>query len=217
MAKVTPTGVNSASYTPTNTVARDCPATGVTWVAVASPLPVTPNQELCNCMVQNLTCVAKAGISADAITSLFAGICNPLTNGPNICAGIAANGSTGVYGAYGMCNATQQLSWAMNSFFFEQQASNSANTDACDFSGNATTQSAQLPSTCTQLASQAGAAGTGVVTSAPTGTAGSSGGSSTTTSSAAGLTVVPAFDSGLLKLAIWVSLAALVGGGIVMM
>ncbi|MCJ1471530.1 1,3-beta-glucanosyltransferase gas1 [Lambiella insularis] len=218
MAKVTPTGVNSASYSPTNTAARDCPATGVSWAAVASPLPASPNEELCSCMVQNLTCVAKPGISDDAITSLFAGICNPLTNGADICAGITHNGSTGAYGAYGMCNATQQLSWAMNSFFFEQQATNSANTDACDFSGNATTQSPQLPSTCTALASQAGAAGTGVVTSAPTGAgSSSSGAASTSTSSAAGLTIIPAFDSGLLKLAIWVSVAALIGGGIVMM
>ncbi|MCJ1319709.1 1,3-beta-glucanosyltransferase gas1 [Xylographa vitiligo] len=222
IAKVTPTGANMASYTPTNTVARACPATNAAWDAVASPLPVTPNEQLCSCMVQNLTCVAKSGVSDSAIGSLFAGICNPLLNGPNICAGIAANSTTGDYGAYGMCSAVEQLSWAMNSYFFEQQAQNSANTDACDFGGNATTQTPSLPTTCTALASQAGQAGTGVVTSAPTGTgssggSGSGGGASTTTSSAAGAAIVPSFDFGLLKLGVYVSVAAMVGGGIVLM
>ena len=119
-----------------------------------------------------------------------------------------------------MCSAVDQLSWAMNSYFFEQQAQNSANTDACDFGGNATTQTPSLPTSCSALASQAGQAGTGVVTSAPTGTGssgGSGGGASTTTSSAAGAANVPRFDFGLLKLGVYVSVAALVGGGIVLM
>ena len=121
-----------------------------------------------------------------------------------------------------MCAAVDQLSWAMNSYFFEQQAQNSANTDACDFGGNATTQTPSLPTSCSALASQAGQAGTGVVTSAPTGTgssggSGSGGGASTTTSSAAGSALVPSFDFGLLKLGVYISVAVMVGGGIVLM
>ena len=161
--------------------------------------------------------MAKPGISDDAISALFASACDP-ANGDGICDGITHNGTTGSFGAYGMCNATQQLSWAMNAYFMEQAAMNSANTDACDFGGNATTQSPSLPSSCSALASQAGPAGTGTVTSAPTNNGGSgSGGAAATTSGVAGIVTVPVFDFGLLKLGVYVTVAALAGAGIVLM
>lgn len=47
IAKATPTGVNRDDYEPTNTKARDCPAVNSAWAATASPLPPTPNTELC--------------------------------------------------------------------------------------------------------------------------------------------------------------------------
>ena len=168
-------------------------------------------------MVQNLTCVAKAGLTDDAITTLFAVACAPV-NGVSQCGGISANGTTGVYGAYGMCNATDQLSWAFNAYYMEQLSANSANTDACDFGGNATTQTATLSNTCATLVNQAGPAGTGTVTSAPTGTGdvGSGGGAASTTSGIAGAVTVPSFDFGLLKLGTYVAVAMLAGAGIVL-
>lgn len=143
-------------------------------------------------------------------------------NGVSVCGGIAANGTTGTYGAYSMCNSTDQLSWAFNTYYMEQVSSNSANTNPCDFAGNATTQTPTLPNACATLVNQAGPAGTGKVTSAPSGTGvigggSGGGGAASTTSGVAGMVTVPSFDFGLLKLGSYVACAALAGAGIILL
>lgn len=45
MSTISPSGVNSASYTATNTIAS-CPAIGTAWAAKASPLPPSPNRSV---------------------------------------------------------------------------------------------------------------------------------------------------------------------------
>ena len=208
-----------ASYTPSNTVARDCPATGTSWEA-ATPLPPTPNEQLCSCMVASLSCVAKSSVNNTAIPKLFSAACDP-KNGQNICSGIANNGTTGSFGAYSGCNATDQLSWAFNAYFQEQKSSNSANTDACDFGGAATTKSATAPTgQCSALINQAGgAAGTGTVTSQPSGTGAVTGSasSSSTSKAAANSVNVPSFNFGLLSLGAYMSAAALAGAGMILL
>lgn len=213
IAMVSPSGVNSASFTPTNTVARNCPATGVAWEA-ATALPPTPNQQLCSCMLPALSCVAKPNANDTAVQSLFAEVCG-LVQG--VCQGITANGTTGVYGAYSMCNATEQLSWAFNAYYQSQKGTQ--NYDACNFNGAATTQAAASPTgSCASLVSQAGSAGTGVITSVPSGTGSSSGGSSTATKKgAAGMVTVPSFSFGMLSLGVYVMAAAMVGAGMVLL
>jgi len=223
IAKVTaPTGVNMASYTPTNTAARTCPTTADDWQAAASPLPPTPNEDVCGCMVKNLTCVAKSGISDTVIATLFNVTCDP-KNGANICDGISADGATGKYGAYSMCNPSEQLSWAMNAYYLEQLANNVANTDACDFAGNATTQTPSSPTgNCVSLLNQAGGqAGSGQVTALPSpgtngGSSSSSSGSPSSSSSGAatGLTI-PGFDFMLLQIGAYVTVAAMAGAGMI--
>jgi len=223
IAKVSPSAVNSASYKPTNTAAQACPVESTTgssaWEASAT-LPPTPNNQLCGCMVQNLTCVAKPGLTDATIATLFNTACTPINGASSICAGISANGTTGSYGAYSMCNSTDQLSWAFNAYYMEQMASNSANTDACDFGGNATTQTPTLSNACATLVNQAGAGGTGTVTSAPSGTGvvgGGGGGAAATTSGVAGIVTVPTFDFWLLTLGSYVTVAALAGAGIILL
>ncbi|KAJ9628885.1 hypothetical protein H2203_002790 [Taxawa tesnikishii (nom. ined.)] len=206
IATVNPTGVNSASYSPTNS-AQSCPTEGSDWDAKATPLPPTPNQQLCSCMYDTLTCVVKPGVDEDDYATLFGTVCGL---GDSVCAGIAANASTGTYGAYGMCNATEQLAYAFNAYYVGQKN----NPSACSFGGSATTKSASTPTGCSNLLSQAGTAGTGTVTSQPTGTgagaaAGSgsgsgSGSSSATSSAAAGALSVPGFDFGLLNMGVYV-------------
>lgn len=160
-------------------------------------------------MVKSLSCVAKTDVNATGIADLFYTVCG-LQQG--VCDGITANGTTGTYGSYGMCNATEKLSWAFNSYFQKQNS----NPSACDFSGAATTQAAASASgNCQALMSQAGSAGTGTVTSAPTG--GNGGSSTTTKKAAAGAVTVPRFDFGMLQLGAYVIGAVLTGAGMILL
>jgi 1,3-beta-glucanosyltransferase GAS1 len=204
IAKVSATGVNSNDYNPTNTAQRSCPAATSGWEA-STALPPTPNEQLCSCMVKNLTCNAKADIDPKAFGALFNASC-PASGA---CNGIFSNGATGQYGAYSMCNSAEQLAWAFNNYYFN----NPGSSDACDFSGNATKQNPQLANGCSSLLSQAGAAGTGQVTSQPSGT-GAIGGSSSSSSAAVALTVPP-IDMRVVGVGIYVTVAAIAGAGII--
>ena len=165
-------------------------------------------------MVSNLTCVAKSGLSSDQIQSQFNYICDPRQG--NNCGGILANGSTGIYGAWSMCSASQRLSWAFNQYYLNQTATNTQNASPCDFSGEAQKVSPKPADSCKAVISQAGAAGTGSITNAPTATGGGSG-STSSSSGAAGVIGVPALDFGILKLAAYVTSAMMVGAGMMLL
>jgi hypothetical protein len=174
IAQINPTGPNSAEYNPTNTAAAACPAVNSDWQA-ASNLPPTPNQQLCECMYSALACVPSDNIADDEIGSLFGIVCGLSTD---VCNGIKADARAGDYGAYGMCNPTQQLGFALNAYY-QQQLGAGNGASACDFSGSAQTQAATEPTgTCANLISQAGSDGQGTVTSGPSGTGSGSGSSS---------------------------------------
>lgn len=194
IAAVTPSGVQSADYTPTNTVPADCPSVGATWAATNS-LPPTPNRELCQCMYSALTCVPQ-DVSEEEAGDLFGTVCG-LGESAGVCAGITNNATTGEYGAYGMCNSNEQLGWALNAYYLAQPSANRAS--ACDFSGSATTQSSSSPTgSCSSLIAEAGPQGTGAVTSRPTGTGnvgGSSGGSSSNASGSGSGNAAPRLGS----------------------
>lgn len=216
LAKATPSSTASSAYKVTNTQPQACPATGTSWAA-SSNLPPIANSEVCSCMVSSLSCVANTGLSGNETAQLFSTVCG-LDN--SACSGIIANGTTGVYGAYSMCDAYSQLSFAFNQYYSAQGKASTA----CDFSGNAKTQTGSSNSSCKALLSQAGSAGTGTVTTAPTGTGSSSGSSSsssssstTTKKSAAGAVIVPRFDMGLLQLSAYIVVAGLAGAGMIVL
>ena len=221
IATVSPTGTNSASYSPTLS-AQACPTVGDDWRAEASPLPPSPNQELCSCMYNSLTCVAASSVDTDSIGDLFSTVCG-LSD--TACAGIAHNATTGTFGAYSMCNSTEQLAYVLNAYYNEQSSSNKAS--ACDFKGSATTKSSHSATgQCSSLMAEAGTAGTGTVTSSPTATgagAGSSGSSGTkasgsaSSSGAASGVAIPAFNFGLVGLGAYVSVAALSGAAMLLL
>jgi 1,3-beta-glucanosyltransferase GAS1 len=118
-----------------------------------------------------------------------------------------------------MCNSYQQLSFAMNAYVLDNKQA------SCDFSGNATTQTASTASACSSVLSAAGTAGTGSVTAVPTGAGGSGAGTGTgsssaqssSKSSAAGAMNVPQFDMGLLQLSVYVVAAVMAGAGMVLL
>ena len=159
-------------------------------------------------MVANLTCKAKSSVSNDDFADLFRTAC-----GKGNCDGINKNGTTGKYGAYSMCATSDQLSFAFNAYY--QQLSGDSNS--CNFNGNAQKQTASVSSQCKALLSEAGPAGTGVVTSAPSGTGAAGGAATSSSSGVAALVTVPEFDFGLLKLGTYVTAAVMAGAGMILL
>lgn len=140
ITKVNPKGVTMSSYTPSNTSPRDCPAENEFWEA-SKTLPPTPDESLCQCMVKSLDCIAKNTVPEDAFGDLFNFVCGQ----PDAdCSGITSNGTTGIYGAFSMCSATERLSWAFNTYY----NANNKDAQSCDFNGNATTQTATSNTDC---------------------------------------------------------------------
>ncbi|KAL8641337.1 MAG: hypothetical protein Q9228_001833 [Teloschistes exilis] len=214
IAKATPSGVAMSAYSPSNK-AQACPTQDAMWAA-NSTLPPSPNEAVCSCMVQSLNCTAKSNIDDDAIETNFNYLCDP-HNG-DFCSGILANGSTGVYGAYSMCNAQERISWAFNAFFMDQTKNNAQNTDPCNFKGAAQKQTPKVSGTCRTVVSQAGDSGTGAITAAPSSTSTSSGGgaASSSTGAASALTI-PGFSYGVLPMAVYLTFAALAGAAMVLL
>jgi hypothetical protein len=195
IAIASPTGIQMASYSASKTAAT-CPTENSDWEAMSSPLPPTPNKELCSCMYNSITCVPNSDLDDDAISNLFSTICG-LDNGSQ-CDGITANATTGDYGAYSMCNTTEKLGWALNAYYEAQDSTNKAS--ACDFDKSASTRATSSASrVCSSLMSEAGTAGTGIVTSRPTAAAGSiasTGRSSASGSKGATASLRPSYTGG---------------------
>ncbi|GLA00179.1 1,3-beta-glucanosyltransferase gas1 [Aspergillus niger] len=164
IASVNPTGVKKADYSPSNTALESCPTIDGNWFARASPLPPSPNPDLCTCMDASLECVVKDDVSNKTFADLFNTVC-----GYGVCDGISTNATSGEYGSYSVCSAKEKLSFAFNRYYQEQKAKGNA-ASACDFAGAASTKIPKSPSsTCSSLLDAAGAEGTRAVTASPTG------------------------------------------------
>lgn len=164
---------------------------------------------LCDCMFSSLECTISQNVPADDYGALFGIVCG-LQDG--ICDGIEANGTTGTYGNFGMCESNQQLGYVLNQYY---QAQNQ-NPSACDFSGSAVTQAAAKPTgSC-----EAALSSVGFSTSGGGGGGVASGGSSSTHTkkgSAGSIHSVAGVDVGYLTLGVMAWAAVISGVGMVVL
>lgn len=167
-------------------------------------------------MEESLTCKLKDNVPGKKLDKLFGTVC-----GYKVCDGVEGNATTGEFGAYSVCTPEQQLSYAMN-LYYQQQSKKGNGQKACDFDGAATTQSSSSPSgTCSSLIDQAGTAGTGSVTSSPTGTAdamAASGSADASGSEGAAFVVSPgSVKIGFLHVGAYVATAMVAGAGMILL
>jgi hypothetical protein len=219
LAKVNPKNTAMAQYQVTNTAAASCPATTGVW-ASSEKLPPVANAELCECMTKSVSCTVADGLEDEEIGELFGQVCGMLDG--KACNGIARDPKAGTYGAYSMCTGRQQLAFALDQYYQLQKKA----SDACAFGGKAKIQQGSTAGSCSNLVKAAGTAGTGTVTALPgnaqgTGTAGtgsgtSPSGSGTGTGNAAAMTI-PAFNTGLLAVVVYVLFAGMTGVGMILL
>jgi hypothetical protein len=197
IAKINPSGVKMADYNPSNTAAAACPSvTAGKWEAQSDPLPPSANSPLCSCMVETLSCAVADKVDEKDYGDMFNFICGEKKG--QYCQGINKNATAGPYGAYGMCAAKDQLSFALNAY-------GKAVSGGCNFKGKATTKAAvATPSAsgCAQMLKAAGAQGTGVVGGGAK-ASGASGSSAPSEGAAVGLTA-PQFSAGAFGMGVYV-------------
>ncbi|CAN8104659.1 unnamed protein product [Discula destructiva] len=154
--------ISMSSYTPTNSP-RACPSVAAgAWLA-SDVLPPTPNTTLCENMVASSSCVPAANLDANATAALFGTVCG-LSD--SACDGISGNATTGKYGEFVMCNATEQLANALNAYYVSQKKASTA----CDFDGQAqvvTPTETLLPSANGGSGSSGGSSSSGSKSAAP--------------------------------------------------
>ncbi|KAL3470881.1 Glucanosyltransferase-domain-containing protein [Aspergillus californicus] len=101
LAAVTPTSIDSDSYTPTNTEMRACPTVDSTWRA-SSDLPPQPDSQYCECRFGHSLCQVVDDYTDDDDVVVFTErvICDDI---PEVC-NARSNPATGNYELYSMCN-----------------------------------------------------------------------------------------------------------------
>lgn len=207
LSKVDPTLTAKSAYKTSNS-APACP-TDSTWEAKATPLPPSPNADVCSCVVQNLGCNIKS-TDDTKYADVFDYICG---NCDSCCDGIAHNATTGDYGALSGCNAKDQLAWVADKYY----SKNGKSSSACDFSGIATLQSASTASGCSSYIAAVGTDGTGSVASPTAAGGGASGTASSSKSKGAapGLSAPAFFNFGQPLFVAYVAIAIVSGVGMV--
>ncbi|KAK3370021.1 Glucanosyltransferase-domain-containing protein [Podospora didyma] len=206
IATVKPSSTSSAAYTPSNTP-QACPAVGSDWKVKGGALPPTPDNNLCECMYTSLECVPRSDTKETDYGTIFNYICS---NDKKACAGISGNTETGVYGAYAMCNAKQQLGYVLDAYYKNQNSAASA----CDFDRKAQLASSpSIKSGCTASLASASSANDVAATATNAG----SPASASTSSFAAPVTMKNLFSMGDMAVGLYVVVAMGVGAGMVML
>ena len=205
LSSATPSSTASSQYKPTNSPAA-CPKLSQNWAA-SNSLPPTPDSALCDCMYKSLSCVPDDSLEEKDFGDIFGYICG---QDPASCAGIKSNTSTGVFGAFSMCNPKEQLGYSLNAYYTAQKKS----SDACDFNGAAKVVNAgSSDSTCQKSLSSASAANSVAATATSASGAGSASGSN----AAVPVSIKSVFTIGDLAVGLYLVVAMGVGAGMVML
>ncbi|KAG6026037.1 hypothetical protein E4U41_001375 [Claviceps citrina] len=208
--KADPKTIDMADYKPSGKM-NECPQLTENWQANKA-LPPTPDQKLCDCMSKSRACVPKSDLPVKKFGDIFSFIC---TKSPDSCIGISANATTGVYGAYSMCDEKAKLAYVLDAYYNKQ---NKAST-ACDFDGAAQIASGSSESSCSGALASASAINKKAATAtAPVGGAKATGsGSSDTGDSFAvhGAPMARIFSIGDFALSLYMLVAVGVGAGMV--
>lgn len=104
VTKAHPRGLNMQDYSPTGRIGEFPQLTGP-WQANKA-LPPMPDENLCDCMVKSRSCVPKSDLSTTKYGEIFGYVCG---KSPEAYVGINGNATTGVYGAYSMCDDSAKL------------------------------------------------------------------------------------------------------------
>ncbi|CAK7224522.1 hypothetical protein SBRCBS47491_005580 [Sporothrix bragantina] len=211
IAKVSPSSTAMSAYTPTNSPAA-CPAIGKNWAA-SDILPPTPNNATCDCMYKSLTCVPSDSLNSTGYGALFGSICGLDSSA---CAGITANTSTGVYGAYVMCDSTEQIAYVLDAYYKNQNSASSA----CDWNGQAqVVKASAAASSCSALLASASSSNSYAATATAGSTSSTTGssGSSSTSKNAAPSVMRNMLTLGDLSVGLYVLVAMATGAGMIML
>jgi hypothetical protein len=204
--KASPKAVDMASYKASGKMS-ECPKLTDNWRANKA-LPPTPDKSLCSCMAKSRACVPKSGLSVTKFGDIFGFICK---NSPESCVGINTNATTGVFGAYSMCNDQEKLAYVLDAYYTNQKKAK----DACDFDGSAVLQSANTDSSCSDSLAKA----SDVNQKAATATAPVGGGAKATGTSDSfavhGAPVARIFAIGDFAVGVYMLVALCVGAGMV--
>lgn len=205
VAAATPSSTSMAAYTPTNSP-QACPDISKNWAVKGEVLPPTPDENLCGCMYKTLTCVPADDLEAEDFGDIFGFICG---SDNKACAGINRNATTGVYGAYSMCGAKEQLGYVLDAYYKNQ---NSAK-DACDFDGKAqVTKASSTDASCQSSLASASVANSIAATATGGGAAAAS-----SSNFAVPMPMKQAFTVGEMAVGLYVVVAMTVGAGMVML
>jgi hypothetical protein len=205
-------GVDESDYKPTAKAAT-CPKQSESW-KVNAQLPPTPDSKLCDCMKKSRSCVPADDLKAKDFNSIFGYICG---ENEKICTAINGNATTGVYGAYSMCDNEAKLAYILDAYYKDQKKA----ADACDFKGKATTQKAQNEDSCQSALESASKINDEVATAtAAVGASSTDGSSSEEDDESFGLqaaSIARVFSLGDYAVGAYMAVAGAVGAGMVLL
>ncbi|RKP32298.1 beta-1,3-glucanosyltransferase [Metschnikowia bicuspidata] len=144
MNAITPSYAKASDVGASSTATFSCPSLGVNWKASPS-LPPTPDQGVCECVVNSLKCVVSNGIEPKNYAALFGLVCGMVD-----CSSVSVNGTTGEYGSISFCDDKDKLSYVLNQYYLLQNS----RADACNFNGSASlVKLASMASSCSSIIS----------------------------------------------------------------